>query len=146
MRVSWDEYFMRIADVVKIRSLDPKTQVGSVLVSMKDRRILSTGYNSIGAGLDDDKIIWTDREYVHSIVIHAEMNVLLYAKSSFEDSILYTTLSPCVGCMKLLSASKIKKVIYKDEYKDIEVSKKLAVFFNIEMVKLSLDFDSTTRS
>ena len=142
MRVSWDEYFMRIADVVKIRSLDPKTQVGAVLVSLKDNRIISTGYNSMGAGLDDDSVDFSDREYVHSTILHAEMNVLLYAGSRFEDSILYTTLSPCAGCMKLLSASKIKKVIYKDEYKDISQSKKLAIFFNIEMVKLSLDFDS----
>lgn len=133
-RVSWDIYFMNIAEVVKTRSLDPKTQVGAVLVSMKDNRIISTGYNSVGAGLDDESIDWTDRDYVHNIVIHAEMNALLYARSMFEDSILYTTLSPCSGCIKMLSASKIKKVIYKNEYRDIELSRKLATFFKIEMI------------
>ena len=89
MRVQWDSYFMNIAEVVKTRSLDPKKQVGSVLVSLKDHRIISTGYNSIGAGLNDSIINWEDRDFISTIVIHSEMNALLYAKSSFEDSILY---------------------------------------------------------
>lgn len=134
-RPDWDTYFMKIADVVKLRSLDPKRQVGSVLVSLKNNRIISTGYNSLASGLDDNSINWEDRELVKNIVIHSEMNVLLYAKSLFEDSILYTTTSPCVNCLKHLSASKIKKVIYKEEYKDIEKVKDLCKFFNISITK-----------
>lgn len=130
---------MNLADVVKTRSLDPKTKVGSVLVSLKDKRIISTGYNSIPAGLDDSSIDWSDREYIHTIIIHSEMNSILYANSRFEDSVLYTTLSPCCDCMKLLSCAKIKKVIYKNEYRDIEKSKELALFFGIEMVMYRLE-------
>lgn len=139
MRVSWDTYYMNLAEVVKTRSLDPKTKVGSVLVSLKDKRIISTGYNSIPAGLDDSSIDWSDRTYIHTIIIHSEMNSILYANSRFEDSVLYSTLSPCCDCMKLLSCAKIKKVIYKDEYKDIARSKELALFFGIEMVKYRLE-------
>ena len=134
-RISWDQYFMNIADVVKTRSLDPKTQVGAVLVSMKDNRIISTGYNSVCAGMDDSSIDWTNRDYVHQIVIHAETNAILYAQSKFEDAILYSTLSPCKDCIKLLSATKIRKIIYKDEYRDIEHVKNLCNFFKIELVK-----------
>ena len=134
-RPTWEQYFMAIADVVKTRSRDPKTQVGCVLVSQKDNRVLSTGYNSIGAGLDDNSVDWGDRGLVHQLIVHAETNCLLYAKSNFEDSVLYSTLSPCSGCMKLLSASGVKKIIYKDEYRDIEQSKILAKFFKIELVK-----------
>jgi dCMP deaminase len=128
---------MNIADVVKTRSLDPKTQVGAVIVSLKDNRIISTGYNSICAGMDDSSIDWTDRDYIHKIVIHAEMNAVLYAQSKFEDAILYSTLSPCKDCIKLLSATKIRKIIYKDEYKDIDYVVKLCKFFGIELVKFA---------
>ena len=136
MRISWDEYFMNIANVVKTRSLDPKTQVGAVLVSLKDNRIISTGYNSVCAGLNDTLIDWTNREYIHQIIIHAETNAILYAQSKFEDAILYSTLSPCKDCIKLLSATKIRKIIYKDEYKDIDNVKQLCDFFKIELIKI----------
>lgn len=137
-RISWDQYFMNIADVVKTRSLDPKTQVGAVLVSLKDNRIISTGYNSLCSGMDDTSVDWSDREYVHKIVIHAETNAILYAQSKFEDAILYTTLSPCKDCIKLLSATKIRKIIYKDEYRDIEQVRELCKFFKIELIPFNL--------
>lgn len=135
-RPDWDVYFMDIAQVVKMRSLDSKTQVGCVLVSMKDKRIISTGYNSLQSGLDHNIIDWNDRDQVHDIIIHAETNAILYAQSRYEDSILYTTLSPCQSCIKLLSATGIKKIIYKDEYKDFEKTKKLCEIFNIELIRL----------
>ena len=134
-RVSWNEYFMNIAQVVKTRSLDTKTQVGAVLVSIKDNRIISTGYNSVCSGMDDSLIDWSDREYVHQIVIHAETNAILYAQSKFEDAILYSTLSPCKDCIKLLSATKIRKIIYNDEYKDIDKVRELCNYFKIDLMK-----------
>jgi len=127
----WDEYFMNLAEAVKMRSPD-YTKVGAVLVSMKNNRIISTGYNSVAAGLNDD-IDWSNRTFINDTVIHAEMNVLLYSQSNFEETILYTTTSPCKDCLKLLSAAKIKKIIYKHEYRDIKQVKKLALFFGVEL-------------
>ena len=135
-RPDWDSYFMNIADVVKTRSPD-RTKVGAVLVSLKDHRIISTGYNALSAGIDEKNIDWSNRELVYKLIIHAELNVLLYSQSKFEDAILYCTLSPCKDCVKLLSATKIKKVIYKDEYKDFEHSKELCDFFGIELEKFN---------
>lgn len=135
-RVSWHHYFMNIADVVKTRSLDTKTKVGAVLVSLKDKRIISTGYNSVCSGMNDVSIDWSDRERVHQIVIHAETNAILYAQSKYEDAILYTTLSPCKDCIKLLSATKIRKIIYKDSYKDIDISRELCNYFKIELIHI----------
>ena len=89
---------MNICDAVKLRSQD-YYKVGSVLVSVKNNRIISTGYNSIAPNLNDD-INWSQRNLIGDIVIHAEMNVLLYCESKFEESILYTTSSPCVSCLK----------------------------------------------
>jgi dCMP deaminase len=135
-RVSWHTYFMNIADVVKTRSLDTKTKVGAVLVSMKDNRIISTGYNSVCAGMNDSLINWDDREHVHQLVIHAETNAILYAQSKYEDAILYSTLSPCKDCIKLLSATKIRKIIYRDTYKDFDIVQELCKYFQIELVHI----------
>lgn len=132
-RPGWDEYFMNICEAVKLRSQD-YYKVGSVLVSMKNNRIISTGYNSIASNLNDD-INWSQRDFISDVVIHSEMNVLLYSESKFEDSILYTTTSPCANCLKMLSASKIKKIIYKNEYKDIDKVKELAKFLKIELIQ-----------
>lgn len=70
--ISWNEYFMNIAHVVKTRSKDPKMQVGAVLVSLKDHRIISTGYNSVKSGLNDSEIDWSDRDKIKDIVIRKE--------------------------------------------------------------------------
>jgi dCMP deaminase len=134
-KVPWHTYFMDIAEVVKTRSMDPKLQVGAVLVSLKDNRIISTGYNSVCANMDDSNVDWSNREHVKTIVVHAETNAVLYAQSKFEDSILYTTTSPCMGCLKLLSATKIKKVVYKREYSDFDQVKNLCNYFKIELIK-----------
>lgn len=141
-RVDWNTYFLNIADVIKSRSPDTKTQVGCVIISLKDNRIISTGYNGVCSGIDDSLIDWSDREYIKNLVVHAETNAILYAQSKFEDAILYSTLSPCKDCIKLLSATKIKKIIYKDEYRDIEESKKLCDFFNIELIKYQPHYTS----
>lgn len=133
-RPDWNTYFMSIADVIKTRSPD-KTKVGAVLVSVKDNRIISTGYNSVCANMKDQDIDWSDREFVKNICVHAETNAILYSQSKFEDAILYCTLSPCKDCVKLLSATKIRKVVFKDKYKDFEASKKLCDFFGIELIK-----------
>ena len=137
-RPDWDTYFLNISGVVKTRSLDPKTQVGCVIVSLKDHRIISTGYNSVCAGANDSSIDWTNRDLAHLLVIHAESNAILYAQSKYEDAILYTTMSPCKDCIKLLSAAKIKKCIYKEEYRDIAQVRELCKFFGIELIKYSL--------
>ena len=137
-RPEWDAYFLNIAEVVKTRSLDPKTQVGCVIVTVKDHRIISTGYNSVCAGANDSCIDWSNRDLAHLLVIHAESNAILYAQSKYEDAILYTTMSPCKDCIKLLSAAKIKKCIYKEEYRDILQVKELCKFFDIELIKYTL--------
>jgi dCMP deaminase len=135
MKVSWEEYFMNIANVVKTRSPDPKTQVGVVLVSLVNNRIISTGYNGIPSGLNESNLDWNNREYIRSIIIHAETNAVLYAQSKFENAVLYTTMSPCSDCIKLLSATKIKKIIYQNEYKDLQKVTELCKFFEIELKK-----------
>ena len=133
--MNWNEYFMNIAKMISLKSKDTKKQVGCVLVSLNNNRIISTGYNGLPAGIDDN-INWHDRNLVHSMIIHAEMNCIIYANNKYDNSILYSTLSPCKDCIKIIAAAKIKKVIYLDEYKDLNVSKNLCKLFNIELIQI----------
>ena len=115
--ISWDEYFMAIAEVVKLRSKDPNTKVGACIV--KDNKILSTGYNGFPRGCNDNKYPWdkgneneVDNKYFY--VVHAELNAILNSTQSVKDSTIYVTLYPCNECAKAIIQSGIKKVIYKN--------------------------------
>jgi dCMP deaminase len=134
-RPNWDTYFMNIADIVKTRSPD-RTKVGAVLVSMKDHRIISTGYNGLPQNMDDNAVDWGNRNHVYEIIIHAETNALLYSQSKFEDAVMYCTMSPCKDCIKLLSAARIKKVVYRERYRDFETAQKLCEYFNIDLTQV----------
>jgi dCMP deaminase len=132
-RPDWDTYFMEIAEAVKLRSVDYH-KVGSILVSLKDRRIISTGYNSFASSTNDN-IDLSQRRNVYDRIIHSEMNVLLYSQSQFEDSVLYTTTTPCKDCLKLLFAARIKKIIYKHKYRDFKTVQKLSKEYDIELIE-----------
>lgn len=119
-QIPWDQYFLDLAHVVKTRSPDRK-KVGAILVSNVDKRIISTGYNALCSDISQDKIDWNNRDLVKKICIHAEANCILYSQSNFVDATLYCTLSPCIDCIKLISATKIKRVVYCEKYKDIDV-------------------------
>lgn len=131
---SWDEYFLNLCEVIKTRSKDSKTQVGCVLVSNIDNRILSTGYNGLKSKCDDN-INWTDRELVHSLVVHAECNALIYNTCPNIESKLYCTMSPCKNCMKLIASCNVKKIIFKTPYKDSEEVKNICEYYNIDFIQ-----------
>lgn len=120
--------FLKIASTIAESSKCENAKVGAILV--KDGRIISIGYNGTPSGWDNececDGI--TKKE-----VLHAEANAIAKCATSSEsskDSELYTTLSPCVECAKLIIQSKIKAVYYKEKYKDtsgIKLLKKSSV-------------------
>ena len=108
-RMSWDEYFMGIARAVSMRSEDPKTKVGCVAV--KDRRIISTGYNGAARGRD-----WSDIDK-SLFVVHAEVNALIYGDyDKLEGATLYCTHSPCHECVRVITAAGIAEVVYSQVY------------------------------
>lgn len=114
MRLSWDEYFMGTAQMVSMRSEDPKTKVGCVLV--KDNKIIGTGYNGFPRSID----FWWQGEGIESkslYVVHAEANAILNTTVKPEGAIAYVTLFPCNECAKLLIQAGIKKVIYLEDSK-----------------------------
>lgn len=118
--LSWDEFFMGVAELAAKRSKDPKTRVGAVLV--RNNRIISTGYNGMPytKKLDNDQVYsWSKNEEAklnkHSYVVHAELNAILNARQSVEGCTLYCTLLPCNECAKAIVQSGIKSVYYLDQ-------------------------------
>ena len=119
--LTWDEFFIGVAQLAAKRSKDPNTQVGACIVS-NDNRILSVGYNGFPIGLSDDKFPWgreggfKDTKYAY--VVHAELNAILNSNTNLRDSICYVTLFPCNECAKAIIQSGIKKVFYLYDYED----------------------------
>lgn len=118
--LSWDQYFMGIAQLSAMRSKDPHTSVGACIVGA-DNKILSVGYNGMPHGCSDDEYPWdSDKEdpletkYLY--VCHAELNALLnFTGANLQDSRIYTTLFPCNECTKALIQSGIREVIYAED-------------------------------
>ena len=119
--ISWDEYFMAVAQLAGMRAKDPSTQVGCCIVS-KDNKILSMGYNGFPKGCSDDVFPW-EREgemltTKYAFVTHSELNAILnYRGGSLEGTKLYVSLFPCNECAKAIIQAGIKTVVYdSDKY------------------------------
>jgi dCMP deaminase len=117
--ITWDEYFMGIAELSAKRSKDPKTQVGACIIDPINKHILSIGYNGLPRGMDDDSIKWEDSDNFldskHTYVVHAEANAILNSNTNLEGSSMYVTMFPCNECAKLIVQSGIKELIYKED-------------------------------
>jgi len=117
--ITWNKYFMGVAELSSQRSKDPKTQVGCCIVDSHTNHILSIGYNGLPYGFNDDEFSWEDSddfvESKHSYIVHAEANAILNATQNLEGSDVYVSMFPCNECSKLLAQSKVRKVIYKDD-------------------------------
>jgi dCMP deaminase len=128
-RPSWDDYFMEIATVVATRSTCLRRQVGAVIV--KDRRILSTGYNGAPAGLRHCLEVGCLRESMgvpsgekHELCrgLHAEQNAVIQAALhgvSMAGSTVYSTHKPCSLCAKILINAGVTDIVFGSGYADI---------------------------
>ena len=125
VRISKDAYFMKIAEVVSLRSTCIKRKVGAVLV--KDSHILSTGYNGVPSGFKHCTPETCVRKNLKSGEkpelcrgVHAEINCIIQAAihgtSIKGNTILYSTTFPCMSCLKLIINAGIKKLLYKEGY------------------------------
>jgi dCMP deaminase len=127
-RPDFDEYFLKIASVVAERSTCRRHHIGAVAV--KDRRILTTGYNGAPAGqkdclelgcLRDELGIPSGERQEICRAIHAEQNVIIQAALhgvSLEGSTIYCTHTPCVLCAKMLVNARIKRFVSFGKYSD----------------------------
>ncbi len=133
-RPSWDDYFLKVAMLVSERATCPRMHCGCVLV--KDKQILSTGYNGSIPGDDhceDAGCIVVDNHCVRTI--HAEMNAILQCSQhgiSTMGATAYVTNMPCTNCSKALITAGIKEVVIFSDYHDTLAEK----FFAKAKVKI----------
>jgi dCMP deaminase len=120
---SFENIFMNLATDLAKRSHCVKAQVGAVLA--KDTRIISIGYNGPPAGTHNCDEEWPetgcarDSKGSCSLALHAEENAILYAVkngANLEGATLYTTLSPCLPCARLIFSAGIKHVYFDKSY------------------------------
>lgn len=143
----WDVRFMEMAHLVSSWSscYQPNRQVGAVIV--KDKRILTTGYNGASSGITSCKdrgeclrkklnIPSGTRQEV-CYAVHAEQNAIIQAAKlgvSVNDATIYVTHQPCSICTKMIINSGIKKIIYKEGYPD-EFSLELCKEAGVQIIK-----------
>lgn len=107
----WDLRFLDMAYHVSTWSKDPSTKVGSVIVD-GDNRVVSIGFNGFPKGLKDSKERLDDRETKYKLVVHSEINAILFANRSLKGCRLYIyPFMPCNNCAGPVIQSGIKKVI-----------------------------------
>ena len=142
-RPPWDEYFMKIVDLVKTRSTCLRRQVGALIV--KDKRILASGYNGAPAGVSHCDEVGCLRQQLnipsgerHELcrAIHAEQNAIVqaaYSGTSVRGATMYVSLQPCSLCAKLMINAGITKLVYRGLYPD-ELSLSMLNEAGIELV------------
>jgi dCMP deaminase len=144
-RPSWDSYFMQLAQVVAGRSTCLRRQVGAVMV--KDRQILSTGYNGSPSGLLHCDEVGCLRQSLGvpsgerqeiCRAVHAEQNALVQAAKygvALAGADLYVTHQPCILCTKLIINVGIRRVFYAHSYPD-KFADSMAREAGLELIQL----------
>ncbi len=127
-RPDWNQYFMKLAWLVAERSTCIRHHVGAVIV--RDKRILTTGYNGAASGTKDCLELGCLRNEMnipsgtrHEIcrAIHAEQNAIIQAGThgiNIKGATIYCTHSPCILCAKMLANAGIKNFVMCLEYPD----------------------------
>ena len=139
MRPSWDQYFLKLAMLASERATCPRMHCGCVIV--KERYVLSTGYNGSLPGLDhceDVGCLIVDNHCVRTN--HAEMNAITQAAKhgvSLDGATVYVTNTPCTTCAKALVGAGVRRVVVFSDYHSTLAEK----FFSeagIELARLSM--------
>ena len=114
----WDARWLEMAGIVSTWSKDPSTQIGAIAV--KDKRLISTGYNGFPRGIQDLDDRWNNREEKYKYVVHAEMNCIYnanYHNQSLKGSTMYIVGLPvCHECAKGIIQAGVIRVVA--EFKD----------------------------
>lgn len=115
--MEWDEYFIKIAEVVKLKSKDIFTQIGAVIVG-KDKEIVSTGYNSFPRGISDKEDERQERPEKYFWFEHAERNAIYNAArigaSTKGCTIYISSTLPCADCTRGIINAGIERVVCKN--------------------------------
>ena len=119
MSEKFDKQYLRMAQIWAENSYAKRLKVGALIV--KDQMIISDGYNGTVSGFPN--ICEDDNGNTHPYVLHAEANAITkvaQSTNSSKDATLYTLVSPCMECSKLIIQAGIKRVVYAEEYRITE--------------------------
>jgi dCMP deaminase len=137
--LTWEEYFMMLALAASLKSKDPSTQVGAVVIDNRTRKLVSSGYNGFPRYIDDNQIP-QNRPEKYLYVVHAELNAILHAQRELTDCSLYATVFPCSECMKAIIQSGIKRVVYLNDLNGADWSEsKKATMKMAELAGVKID-------
>ncbi len=115
-RPTWDQVWMETARILSRRSVDPRFQVGAVIVTEDNTQVLAVGYNGDHRGGPNSV---ESTEPGQSGFIHAEINALIKCDFNHPKAKkMYLTLSPCRQCAKAIINGGITEVVYDCEYRD----------------------------
>jgi dCMP deaminase len=146
-RPSWETYFMDIALLVAKRSTCLRRSVGAVVV--KDKRVLSTGYNGAPMNVAHCKVTGCIREKMkipsgerHELCrgIHAEQNAIIqaaYHGVSIKEATLYCTNLPCSICAKMIINAGIRTIYYLSGYAD-PMSEEMLKEAGVDVLKIEI--------
>ncbi|MGM0366735.1 MAG: deoxycytidylate deaminase [Actinomycetota bacterium] len=145
-RPSWDQYFMAITRQVATRSTCLRRKVGAIVV--KDKRILTTGYNGapkgvrncleIGTCLREELGVAAGQRHEICRGLHAEQNALLqgaYHGVRIKGGVIYSTTQPCVMCAKMIINSGIETIYHEEDYPDT-LAMELLAEAGVKVIKL----------
>lgn len=111
-QLEWDEYFMRLAETAALKSKDPGSKNGCVIVD-KEHRVVSMGYNGLVRGADESKMTLSERPMKYRFSTHSEMNAVLFARRDLSGCTIYNFMATCDNCLKYCLQAGIKRFVYK---------------------------------
>lgn len=131
-RPTWDKIWMQMAETIAQRSHHPTFKVGALIVTSDNTQVLSLGYNGNAKGMSN--VPQSDKPGCSGL-LHAEINALLKLDyNNPKDKVMYLTLSPCENCSMAIINSGIKKVVYKEKYRNTKGIENL-ISIGIEVIQ-----------
>jgi dCMP deaminase len=135
MRISRDEWALRLAEVTALRGTCLRRQVGCVLTDERNR-VLSTGYNGVARGMPHcnelikARVEWEDifpnacsGAFAKSgdgldacDAVHAEVNAVIACHDTGRIRACYVTVSPCISCLKMLMNTGCWRIVFRETY------------------------------
>ena len=133
----WDKRFLDLSKLVSTWSKDPSTQVGAAIVDVSNK-IISIGYNGFSMYTKDDERL-NDRDTKYKMIIHAECNALMFARTELTGCTLYTyPFMPCPKCASMMVQAGIIRIVSYNNMperwkQDFELSKQILSEADVEL-------------
>jgi len=138
-QLRYDKVYLKMALTWSELSHCARKKVGAIIV--KDDAIISDGYNGTPSGFDN--CCENDNGETHWYVLHAEANAILKVAKSTNNcsgATLYLTHSPCKDCSKLILQSGIKRLVFRDKYRDTAgIDFLISAGLEVEQIQIDLD-------